>query len=138
MPERRHGIHLCSKRVFIMDDCKELMPEYFRFVKGVVDASDLNLNVSREILQQDRLVLNIQKWAIIFITSFGGAGVIAGTLGLMFSGGTAGTLGENPFRAAISASWLLIILFLVLGILGFVSQLRINQDYDLVPPEDRW
>jgi len=60
-PERRHGIHLYSKRVFIMEDCKELMPEYFRFVKGVVDASDLNLNVSREILQQDRLVLNIRK-----------------------------------------------------------------------------
>jgi len=84
------------------------------------------------------LALNLQKWAIIFITSFGGAGVIAGTLGLMFSGGNAGTLGQNPFRAAIGASWLLIILFLVLGILGFVSQLRINQDYDLVPPEDRW
>ncbi|MBC2742867.1 MAG: molecular chaperone HtpG [Desulfosarcina sp.] len=60
-PDRRHGIHLYSKRVFIMDDCKELMPEYFRFVKGVVDASDLNLNMSREILQQDRLVLNIRK-----------------------------------------------------------------------------
>ena len=60
-PERHHGIRLYSKRVFIMDDCKELMPEYFRFVKGVVDASDLNLNVSREILQQDRLVLNIRK-----------------------------------------------------------------------------
>ncbi|PID39646.1 MAG: molecular chaperone HtpG [Proteobacteria bacterium] len=60
-PDRRHGIHLYSKRVFIMDDCKELMPEFFRFVKGVVDASDLNLNVSREILQQDRLVLNIRK-----------------------------------------------------------------------------
>ena len=60
-PERRHGIQLYSKRVFIMDDCKELMPEYFRFVKGVVDAPDLNLNVSREILQQDRLVQNIQK-----------------------------------------------------------------------------
>jgi molecular chaperone HtpG len=60
-PERRHGIHLYSKRVFIMDDCKELIPEYFRFVRGVVDASDLNLNVSREILQKDRLVLNIQK-----------------------------------------------------------------------------
>ena len=60
-PERRHGIHLYSKRVFIMDDCKELMPEYFRFVRGVVDASDLNLNVSREILQQDRLVINIRK-----------------------------------------------------------------------------
>lgn len=60
-PNRRHGIHLYSKRVFIMDDCKELMPEYLRFVQGVVDASDLNLNVSREILQQDRLVLNIRK-----------------------------------------------------------------------------
>jgi len=60
-PERRHGIHLYSRRVFIMNDCKELMPEYLRFVKGVVDAADLNLNISREILQQDRLVLNIQK-----------------------------------------------------------------------------
>ncbi|MGA6926897.1 MAG: molecular chaperone HtpG [Desulfosarcina sp.] len=60
-PDRRHGINLYSKRVFIMDDCKELMPEFFRFVKGVVDASDLNLNVSREILQQDRLVINIRK-----------------------------------------------------------------------------
>jgi molecular chaperone HtpG len=60
-PERKHGIQLYCKRVFIMDDCKELMPEYLRFVKGVVDASDLNLNVSREILQQDRLVINIRK-----------------------------------------------------------------------------
>ena len=60
-PERQHGIQLYSKRVFIMNDCKELMPEYLRFIKGVVDASDLNLNVSREILQKDRLVLNIRK-----------------------------------------------------------------------------
>jgi len=59
--ERRHGIQLYCRRVFIMDDCKELIPEYFRFVKGVVDAADLNLNVSREILQQDRLVINIRK-----------------------------------------------------------------------------
>jgi molecular chaperone HtpG len=59
--ERKHGIQLYCKRVFIMDDCKELMPEYLRFVKGVVDASDLNLNVSREILQQDRLVMNIRN-----------------------------------------------------------------------------
>jgi molecular chaperone HtpG len=59
--ERKHGIHLYCKRVFIMDDCKELLPEYLRFVKGVVDAPDLNLNVSREILQQDRLVKNIRK-----------------------------------------------------------------------------
>jgi molecular chaperone HtpG len=59
--ERRHGIHLYCKRVFIMEDCKELMPQYLRFVKGVVDAADLNLNISREILQQDRLVMNIRK-----------------------------------------------------------------------------
>ncbi len=60
-PESKHGVHLYCKRVFIMDDCNELMPEYFRFVKGVVDAPDLNLNISREILQQDRLVRNIRR-----------------------------------------------------------------------------
>jgi len=60
-PERKHGIHLYCKRVFIMDDCQELLPPYLGFVQGVVDAPDLNLNVSREILQQDRLVRNIQK-----------------------------------------------------------------------------
>lgn len=61
MKERKHGIHLYSKRVFIMDDCKELMPDYFSFIQGVVDAPDLNLNISREILQQDSLVRNIRK-----------------------------------------------------------------------------
>ncbi len=61
MPERKHGLQLYCKRVFIMENCKELIPEYFSFVRGVVDASDLNLNVSREILQQDRLVRNIRK-----------------------------------------------------------------------------
>jgi len=60
-PEFKHGVHLYCRRVFIMDDCRELLPEYFGFVKGVVDAPDLNLNISREILQQDRLVLNIRK-----------------------------------------------------------------------------
>ena len=60
-PESKHGVHLYCKRVFIMDDCQELMPEYFRFIKGVVDAPDLNLNVSREILQQDLLVRNIRR-----------------------------------------------------------------------------
>ena len=60
-PERKHGIRLYCKRVFIMDNCQELMPEYFRFVQGVVDAADLNLNISREILQQDRLVRNIHR-----------------------------------------------------------------------------
>ena len=60
-PEFKHGVHLYCRRVFIMDDCRELLPEYFSFVKGVVDAPDLSLNISREILQQDRLVLNIRK-----------------------------------------------------------------------------
>jgi molecular chaperone HtpG len=60
-PERKHGMQLYCKRVFIMDDCKELLPEYLGFVQGIVDAPDLNLNVSREILQEDRLVRNIKK-----------------------------------------------------------------------------
>ncbi len=60
-PQRRHGIQLYCRRVFIMEDCKELIPEYLRFIKGVVDAPDLNLNISREILQQDALVRNIRK-----------------------------------------------------------------------------
>ena len=57
----RHGIRLYCKRVLIMDDCRELIPEYFRFVKGVVDAPDLNLNISREILQQDARVAHIRR-----------------------------------------------------------------------------
>jgi len=59
--EQKHGIHLYSRRVFIMENCKELMPRYLAFIKGVVDAPDLNLNVSREILQQDIMVRNIRK-----------------------------------------------------------------------------
>jgi len=59
--ERKNGLNLYCKKVFIMDDCKELIPEYLGFVEGVVDAPDLNLNVSREILQQDRLVRSIRK-----------------------------------------------------------------------------
>ncbi|MGJ0121084.1 molecular chaperone HtpG [Williamsia sp. MIQD14] len=61
MRERSGGISLYVKRVFIMDDCEELMPEYLRFVKGVVDAADLSLNVSREILQQDRQIRAIRR-----------------------------------------------------------------------------
>ncbi len=60
-PEGHHGLHLYVKRVFIMEDCKELIPTYLRFVRGVVDASDLSLNVSREILQKDRQIQLIKK-----------------------------------------------------------------------------
>jgi molecular chaperone HtpG len=54
--ERKRGVQLYVKRVFIMDNCEALMPEYLRFVKGVVDAQDLSLSVSRETLQQDRQI----------------------------------------------------------------------------------
>jgi molecular chaperone HtpG len=61
MRERKRGVQLYVKRVFIMDDCEALIPEYLRFVKGVVDAQDLSLNVSREILQQDRQIQLIRR-----------------------------------------------------------------------------
>ncbi len=59
--EARRGLQLYVKRVFIMDDSKELIPDYLRFVKGVVDAADLSLNISREILQQDRHIQMIRR-----------------------------------------------------------------------------
>ncbi|MGD1109010.1 MAG: molecular chaperone HtpG [Mycobacterium sp.] len=55
------GVQLYVKRVFIMGDCDQLMPEYLRFVKGVVDAQDMSLNVSREILQQDRQIKAVRR-----------------------------------------------------------------------------
>jgi molecular chaperone HtpG len=60
-PEMKRGLQLYVKRVFVMDECKELMPPHLRFIKGVVDAHDLSLNVSREMLQKDRQIQVIRK-----------------------------------------------------------------------------
>ena len=60
-PDAAIGVQLYVKRVFIMGDCDQVMPRYLRFVKGVVDAQDLSLNVSREILQQDRQINAIRR-----------------------------------------------------------------------------
>ncbi|WP_181808351.1 molecular chaperone HtpG [Streptomyces shenzhenensis] len=59
--DTKPGVQLYVKRVFIMDDCDALMPNYLRFVKGVVDAHDLSLNVSREILQHDRQITAVRR-----------------------------------------------------------------------------
>ncbi|WP_194910842.1 molecular chaperone HtpG [Catenulispora rubra] len=59
--ETKRGVQLYVKRVFIMDDCEALVPNYLRFVKGVVDAHDLSLNISREILQHDRHIRGVRR-----------------------------------------------------------------------------
>ena len=59
--QQRHGVRLYVRRVFIMDDAEQLIPAYLRFVRGVVDSSDLPLNVSREILQESRDIRLIRE-----------------------------------------------------------------------------
>ena len=67
--EQRHGINLYVRRIFIMDDAKYLMPSYLRFVRGVVDAADLPLNVSREFLQNNKDIDRIRSASVKKILS---------------------------------------------------------------------
>jgi molecular chaperone HtpG len=67
--EYKGGIKLYVKRVFIMDDSRELLPQYLRFVRGIIDSEDLPLNVSREILQQNRVLASIRTASVKKILS---------------------------------------------------------------------
>ena len=67
--EYKTGVKLYVKRVFIMDDAKELLPSYLRFVRGIIDSEDLPLNVSRELLQQNRILTNIRTASLKKILS---------------------------------------------------------------------
>lgn len=67
--EYKVGVKLYVKRVFIMDDARELLPQYLRFVRGIIDSEDLPLNVSREILQQNRVLTSIRSASVKKILS---------------------------------------------------------------------
>jgi molecular chaperone HtpG len=67
--EYKVGVKLYVKRVFIMDDAKELLPQYLRFIRGIIDSEDLPLNVSREILQQNKVLTSIRTASVKKILS---------------------------------------------------------------------
>src|SRR6201994_3082200 len=67
--EYKGGVKLYVKRVFIMDDSKDLLPQYLRFVRGIIDSEDLPLNVSREILQQNKVLTSIKTASVKKILS---------------------------------------------------------------------
>ncbi len=69
-PEDEKGLQLYSSKVFIQDDCKELLPDYLRFVKGVVDTEDLPLNVSREVTQSSPVMAKIRNTLVSKILGF--------------------------------------------------------------------
>lgn len=62
--ESKHGLKLYIKRVFVMEDADQLLPKYLRFVRGIIDSNDLPLNVSREILQDNKLIQNIKSASV--------------------------------------------------------------------------
>lgn len=63
-PNTKHGVKLYVQRVFIMDDAEKLLPRYMRFVRGVIDSNDLPLNISREILQSNKVIDNIRSGSV--------------------------------------------------------------------------
>lgn len=91
MPNKKHGLSLYVRNVFIGADFDLLLPEYLRFVKGVVDSSDLPLNVSREMLQDDAVIRKIKS----NIT-----GKILGTLAEMQKDSPRSTRASTPRSAA--------------------------------------
>jgi len=64
IPEKWHGVHLYAKRIFIQADCEELLPQYLRFARGVIDSDDLPLNISRETLQENTMVAKIKQTVV--------------------------------------------------------------------------
>jgi hypothetical protein len=81
------------------------------------------------------ILLNLQKWVIILITSFGGAGIIVGTILAALGKLDTGALAVNPVRQALADSPLWLIIFLVIGILGVVGQVRTTQGFELDPEQ---